>query len=74
MHIFSRPVAKQCRNRTNRTASQTSSTSANRNSRGLTIKIERPIVVDLTQSDDDTPPSTTATTRTSVPTTNSAVR
>ena len=68
-------MAKQCRNRTNRNVSQTNSASANHNARSLSIKLEsRPIIVDLTQSDDDGPPTSTAAPRPAVPTTNSAVR
>lgn len=73
-YFSNRPVTKQCRNRTNRNVSQPSSASANHNARSLSIKIERPIIVDLTQSDDDVPPTSTAAPRPAVPTTNSAVR
>ncbi|GFT70083.1 e3 ubiquitin-protein ligase Arkadia [Nephila pilipes] len=69
----SRPISKAVRGRTNRNVTQNNASGAARGTRNLGMKLERPIVVDLTQSDDDTQPTSAAVSRTSVPTINSAV-
>ncbi|GFQ77804.1 e3 ubiquitin-protein ligase Arkadia [Trichonephila clavata] len=69
----SRPVSKAVRGRTNRNVTQNNASGAARGTRNLGMKLERPIVVDLTQSDDDTQPTSVAVSRSSVPTINSAV-
>ncbi|XP_055946355.1 E3 ubiquitin-protein ligase Arkadia-like isoform X2 [Argiope bruennichi] len=69
----SRPVSKAVRGRTNRTVSQSNTSNAARATRNLGIKLERPIVVDLTQSDDDTQSTSAAVSRSTAPTINSTV-
>ncbi|PRD28497.1 UNVERIFIED_CONTAM: hypothetical protein NCL1_32209 [Trichonephila clavipes] len=68
-----RPVSKAVRGRTNCNVTQNNASGAARSTRNLGMKLERPIVVDLTQSDDDTQPTSAAVSRSSVPTINSAV-
>ncbi|KAG8189051.1 hypothetical protein JTE90_025485 [Oedothorax gibbosus] len=70
-----RPVTKAIRGRTPRTLTQTASSGASRAPRSSVVvkSTDRPIIVDLTQSDDDTLPHAAAANRTAVPTTNSAV-
>ncbi|KAF8778799.1 E3 ubiquitin-protein ligase RNF165 like protein [Argiope bruennichi] len=68
-----RPVSKAVRGRTNRTVSQSNTSNAARATRNLGIKLERPIVVDLTQSDDDTQSTSAAVSRSTAPTINSTV-
>ncbi|XP_015914444.1 E3 ubiquitin-protein ligase arkadia-C isoform X2 [Parasteatoda tepidariorum] len=67
-------ATKTIRSRSNRNVPQTSASGPVRNTRTLNNgKLDRPIVVDLTQSDDDSPPTSTAVSRAPVTTTNSSV-
>ncbi|XP_054719013.1 E3 ubiquitin-protein ligase arkadia-C-like [Uloborus diversus] len=68
-----RSVTRPGRSRGNRNVAQPNSATTARNTRSLNIKLERPILVDLTQSDDDTQATSTTATRTPVSTTNTGV-
>ncbi|GIY21288.1 hypothetical protein CDAR_164811 [Caerostris darwini] len=63
----SRPISKAVRGRTNRQINVPQNSAAAAVTRSPRLKLERPIVVDLTQSDDDTQPTSSAVNRSSAP-------